>query len=99
VRDLQPPKDHQVVLLTNPKFDKELGGTAQAAKSDLPTESSGVLRGVEKREIADLSFIDLAGRYGKKWSRRASNAEKVSVSWRQDRRKPRKAHCFKGCMI
>ena len=32
VRDLQPPKDHQVVLLANPEFDKELAGTAQVAK-------------------------------------------------------------------
>jgi tetratricopeptide (TPR) repeat protein len=61
VRELQPPKDHQVVLLANPEFDKELAVTAQVAKSDLPAESSGVLRGAEKREIADLSFLDLAG--------------------------------------
>ena len=61
VREVQPPKDHRVVILANPEFDKELAMTAEVAKSDLPTESSGVLRGLGKREIAELSFLDLAG--------------------------------------
>jgi CHAT domain-containing protein len=61
VRDLPPQKNHRVVLVANPEFDKQLAETAQVAKDDLPTESSGVLRGVQEREIANLSFVDLPG--------------------------------------
>jgi hypothetical protein len=45
--------------LSNPEFDKELSESAQVAEGDLPAESGGMLRGMEEREIADLSFVDL----------------------------------------
>jgi CHAT domain-containing protein len=52
---------NRVILLANPKFDQELGGNTQLANSELPTDGSGVLRGLEKREIEDLSFPALTG--------------------------------------
>ena len=59
LRELKPTQNHQVVVLANPKFDRNLN--AQIAKSDLPTEGSGVLRGTEKRDFEDMSFGDLGG--------------------------------------
>ena len=45
--------------MANPKFNKDLNN--QIAKSDLPTEGSGVLRGTEKCDFEDMSFEDLGG--------------------------------------
>ena len=59
LRELKPTQNHQVVVLANPKFDRSLN--AQIAKSDLPTEGSGVLRGTEKRDFEEMSFGDLGG--------------------------------------
>src|SRR5271157_4337589 len=59
LRELKPTQNHQVVVLANPKFDRS--SNAQIAKSDLPTEGSGVLRGTEKRDFEDMSFGDLGG--------------------------------------
>ncbi len=59
LRELKPTQNHQVVVLANPKFDRDLH--TQIAKSDLPTEGSGVLRGTEKRDFEEMSFEDLGG--------------------------------------
>jgi tetratricopeptide (TPR) repeat protein len=59
LRELKPTQNHQVVVLANPKFDRDLH--AQIAKRELPTEGSGVLRGTEKRDFEDMSFADLGG--------------------------------------
>ena len=46
LREPQPTQSKQVVVMANPKFDRDI----QLASSDLPTEGSGVLRGAEKRD-------------------------------------------------
>jgi tetratricopeptide (TPR) repeat protein len=59
LREIKPTQNHQVVVLANPKFDRDLH--TQIAKSDLPTEGSGVLRGTEKRDFEDMRFENLGG--------------------------------------
>jgi CHAT domain-containing protein len=54
--ELKPTQNNQVVLLANPKFDKDVRGNTQTAKTDLSTAGSGVLRGTEKREIQDRAW-------------------------------------------
>jgi tetratricopeptide (TPR) repeat protein len=57
LRAPQPTQGKQVIIMSNPKFDRdiELAGRVVAA------EGSSVLRGVEKREVEDLTFEELAG--------------------------------------
>ena len=57
LREPKSTQNEQVVVLANPKFDRGI----QLARSDLPIEGSGVLRGTEKRDVEDLSFEDLGG--------------------------------------
>ena len=57
---LKSTQNDQVVVLANPKFDKN-SSYIQTAKSDLPTEGSGVLRGTEKRDFGGLRFPTLVG--------------------------------------
>jgi CHAT domain-containing protein/Flp pilus assembly protein TadD len=59
LRELAPTPNRQMVVLANPAFDKET--SARIAKSDLPTEGSGAIRGTEKRDFQDLSFEELGG--------------------------------------
>ena len=59
LREPQANSNQQVVVMANPKFDRNLN--AQIAKSDPPSEGSGVLRGTEKRDFEDLSFEELGG--------------------------------------
>ena len=61
LRKAKVTSNNQVVVLANPKFDKDLNLNTQLAKSDLPTEGSGVLRSTEKRDFEDLSFEELGG--------------------------------------
>ena len=57
LRETQPTLSKQAIVMANPNFDMHI----QLASSDLPSENFGVLRGMEKREIADLSFRQLEG--------------------------------------
>ena len=57
LREPQPTQSKQVVVMANPKFDREI----QLASVDLPAERSGILRGAEKRDVEDLSFEALGG--------------------------------------
>jgi hypothetical protein len=67
--------------LANARFqDSRIVVPCAVARAGRQTVAPNVIFVLEKREIADVSFIDLAGRYGKKGSRRAYNAEKISVS-------------------
>ena len=43
--------------MSNPKFDRDI----ELASRVVPAEGSGVLRGVEKREVEDLTFEELEG--------------------------------------
>ena len=43
------------------KFDRS--SNAQIAKSDLPIEGSGVLRGTEKRDFEDMEALETLGRH------------------------------------
>ena len=61
LREPQSTSSKQVIVMANPKFDGDLNPNTQMAKSDLPIEGSGVLRGTEKRDVEDLSFEDLGG--------------------------------------
>ena len=61
LREPQPTLSKQVIVMANPKFDGDLNPNTQMAKSDLPTDGSGVLRGTEKRDVEDLSFEELGG--------------------------------------
>jgi CHAT domain-containing protein/Flp pilus assembly protein TadD len=57
LRESQPTQSKQVIVMANPKFDREM----QLASLDPPAEGSGVLRGPEKRDVEDLSFEELGG--------------------------------------
>jgi tetratricopeptide (TPR) repeat protein len=57
VRAPQPTQGKQVIIMSNPKFDRDI----ELASRVVPAESSGVLRGAEKREVEDLIFGELAG--------------------------------------
>jgi CHAT domain-containing protein len=57
LRESQPTQSKQVIVMANPKFDREM----QLASLDPPVEGSGVLRGPEKRDVEDLSFEELGG--------------------------------------
>ena len=57
LREPQPTLSKQVIVMANPKFDRDI----QLASGDPPSEDSGVLRGAEKRDIEDLSFEELGG--------------------------------------
>jgi CHAT domain-containing protein/Tfp pilus assembly protein PilF len=59
LRELAPSPNDQIIVLANPTFDQET--SVQIAKSDPPTEGSGVIRGTEKRDLEDLSFEELRG--------------------------------------
>ncbi|MBV8414285.1 MAG: CHAT domain-containing protein, partial [Verrucomicrobia bacterium] len=59
LREASPSQNRQVMVFANPRFDKDL--SIQIAKSDLPSEGSGALRGTEKRDFEDLSFQELTG--------------------------------------
>src|SRR5271157_3553595 len=61
LREPQPTLTKQVIVMANPKFKGDLNPNTQMAKSDLPIEGSGVLRGTEKRDFEDMKFEDLAG--------------------------------------
>src|SRR5580704_5578283 len=61
LREPQSTSSKQVIVMANPKFDGDLNPNIQMAKSELPIEGSGVLRGTEKRDVEDLSFEDLGG--------------------------------------
>ena len=61
LRESQSTSSKQVIVMANPKFDGDLNLNIQMAKSELPIEGSGVLRGTEKRDVEDLSFEDLGG--------------------------------------
>jgi len=57
LREPQPALNKEVVVMANPNFDTDI----QLASLDPPSQSSGVLRGAEKRDIEDLSFEALSG--------------------------------------
>jgi CHAT domain-containing protein len=57
LREPQPALGKQVIVMANPKFDRDI----QLASIDPPLEGSGVLRGTEKRDIEDLNFAALGG--------------------------------------
>jgi CHAT domain-containing protein len=57
LREPEPASGKQVIVMANPKFDRDI----QLASIDPPSEGSGVLRGTEKRDIGDLSFEELGG--------------------------------------
>ena len=57
LREPQPTLSKQVIVMANPKFDRDI----QLARDDPPSEDSSVLRGSEKRDIEDLSFEELEG--------------------------------------
>jgi tetratricopeptide (TPR) repeat protein len=57
LREPQPTLSKQVIVMANPKFDRDI----QLARDDPPSEDSSVLRGAEKRDIEDLSFEELEG--------------------------------------
>jgi CHAT domain-containing protein len=61
LREPQSTSSKQVIVMANPTFDGDLNPNIQMAKSELPIEGSGVLRGTEKRDVEDLSFEDLGG--------------------------------------
>jgi tetratricopeptide (TPR) repeat protein len=61
LREPQPTLSKQVIVMANPKFDGDLNPSTQIAKSDLPIDGPGVLRGTEKRDVEDMSFEDLGG--------------------------------------
>ena len=46
LREPQSTSSKQVIVMANPKFDGDLNPNTQMAKSDLPIEGSGVLRGL-----------------------------------------------------
>jgi CHAT domain-containing protein len=57
LREPQQTSSKQVIVMANPKFDREI----KLASLDVPTQGSGVLRGAEKRDVEDLSFEELRG--------------------------------------
>jgi CHAT domain-containing protein/Tfp pilus assembly protein PilF len=57
LREPKSTQNKQVIVMANPKFDRDI----QLASSDLPSEGAGILRGAEKRDVEDLSFVELAG--------------------------------------
>ena len=65
----QPALSKQVIIMADPKFNREI----PLANHDLPSEDSGMLRGTEKRDIEDLVFEELGG------------TRKERVEWREDK--------------
>ena len=61
LREAQPTLSKQVVVLANPKFDKNLGTSTRIPENYLPAEGSRVPSGAEKRDIENLSFEELEG--------------------------------------
>src|SRR5208282_6748743 len=57
LREPQPALNKEVVVMANPNFDTDI----QLASLDPPSQSSGVLRGAEKRDIEDLILGALSG--------------------------------------
>ena len=57
VRAPQPTQGKEVIIMSNPKFDRDI----EVASRVVPAEGSGVLRGAEKREVEDLTFEELEG--------------------------------------
>jgi len=57
LREPEPALGKQVIVMANPKFDRDI----QLVSADPPSEGAGVLRGTEKRNFEDLSFEELGG--------------------------------------
>jgi CHAT domain-containing protein len=57
LREPRPALTKQVIVMANPKFDRDI----QLASIDPPSENFGALRGTEKGDIEDLSFEALGG--------------------------------------